>query len=204
MRGFLRRGHFGNHQPLQGDFIGVDVTGTAAIPNAGDGVEFSDCNTALIGGNSGAAANVLSGNTGNGVNLNGEEETRIVVQGNLIGTDVTGTHSLGNGADGIIIQSAAHQNLIGGTQPGEDNFIAFNTDQGVAVDGTLTFGEVANRNGIFSNSIFSNSPQGIFSYISSERRRLRIESLGPTQCGKFCRPIVFWPTGDGSTTLDET
>ena len=77
------------------------------------------------------------------------------MQGNLIGTDVTGTKPLGNG-NGIQIDGGSSNNTIGGTAAGAGNTIAFSTGMGVDVDATAGTG-----NAIRLNSIFSNTGLGI-------------------------------------------
>ena len=52
-----------------------------------------------------------------------------VVQGNFVGTDVTGTVNLGNTFNGIAVET--QQVTIGGTGAGEGNVIAFNKGAGV-------------------------------------------------------------------------
>jgi hypothetical protein len=78
-----------------------------------------------------------------------------VVQGNRIGTDVTGTVALGNRLDGVNVSYGAQSNLIGGSAT-VANIIAFNGATGVAVSGSTTTG-----NAIRGNSIFSNGALGI-------------------------------------------
>ena len=53
------------------------------------------------------------------------------VQGNLIGTDVTGTLDLGNSSVGISIESSANGNFIGGAVAGARNVIAGNNSRGI-------------------------------------------------------------------------
>jgi hypothetical protein len=55
------------------------------------------------------------------------------VEGNYIGTDVTGTQALGNGSDGVAIEDhiAGPSNIIGGTTPGAGNLISGNRGSGV-------------------------------------------------------------------------
>jgi len=77
------------------------------------------------------------------------------VEGNDIGTDETGTQPLGNGSDGVLIQSNTLSNTIGGSAVKAGNIIAFNGGTGVLVTG----GAVSNP--ILTNSIFANSNQGI-------------------------------------------
>ena len=62
------------------------------------------------------------------------------VQGNLIGTDVTGTEKVPNQRHGVIISSPileptafASDNTIGGDQDGEGNFISGNLLDGVQI-----------------------------------------------------------------------
>jgi hypothetical protein len=106
---------------LQGNFIGTDSTGTVAIPNHGDGVYcLGDSNT-LIGGTVAGAGNVISGNAMSGIHL--LQDTGIVIQGNFIGTDFTGTHALGNATDGIYVPNGSNI-TIGGTTPAARNIIS--------------------------------------------------------------------------------
>ena len=134
------------HNVVAGNFIGTDVTGPAALGNAEYGVWIAvGCRSNRIGtdGNGVADAaerNVISGNGQDGVYLSGgSEPTRDnVVAGNFIGTDVTGTVALGNGADGVRIRHGAHANLIGTDGDGvadeaERNVISGNTDHGVYI-----------------------------------------------------------------------
>ena len=58
-----------------------------------------------------------------------------MVQGNFIGTDVTGTLALGNAVDGVLIDSAASSNTIGGTGADAANIIGFNTT-GISISGS--------------------------------------------------------------------
>ena len=70
-----------------GNFIGTDATGTRALPNTNDGVYLTAPGN-TVGGTAAGAANVLSGNLGRGVRINSNDN---VVQGNRIGTDLSGT-----------------------------------------------------------------------------------------------------------------
>ena len=70
-----------------------------------------------IGGTSPGAANVVSGNANDGVELSGAGTSDNIVAGNDIGTDSTGTLALGNSKAGIEDDSSATDNTIGGTWP---------------------------------------------------------------------------------------
>jgi subtilisin-like proprotein convertase family protein len=117
---------------VAGNFIGTEVTGTAALRNLGDGVaiKFSSGNT--IGGTVAEARNLISGNNARGINLEGASSN--LVQGNYIGTDVTGALGLGNGNVGVLLQQNADTNTIGGTTLGARNVISGNS-QGVYIVG---------------------------------------------------------------------
>src|SRR5262249_53405536 len=56
------------------------------------------------------------------------------VQGNLIGTDVTGTRALGNAGSGVVV-SFTPDTTVGGTAAGAGNVISGNNENGVRVDG---------------------------------------------------------------------
>lgn len=81
-----------------------------------------------------------------------QDWTNNVLQGNTIGTDVTGTRDLGNAADGVSIMTSSHlaaNDTVGGTDPGAGNVIAFNGGRGVsALFGT---GNAVRGNDIFNN-----------------------------------------------------
>jgi len=77
---------------------------------------------ATLGGTTAGAGNLISGNDNAGVQLDGSF-TQNILQGNLIGTDVTGTKPLGN-FTGIEMQSAL--NVIGGSVAGARNVISGN------------------------------------------------------------------------------
>jgi parallel beta-helix repeat protein len=83
-----------------------------------------------------AERNVISGNGSAGVIVNGSGADHNVVAGSFIGTDVTGTVALGNGAQGVRISNGGSSNLIGTDGDGladaeERNIISGNSGLGV-------------------------------------------------------------------------
>ena len=115
---------------VQGNEIGTDVTGAVALGNAGSGVSVYSANN-TIGGPSPAARNLISGNGLDGINLTNAAATGNLVQGNFIGTDVTGASKLGNARFGVVINSvidsdspAGSNNTIGGSATGAGNLIS--------------------------------------------------------------------------------
>jgi hypothetical protein len=59
-----------------------------------------------------------------------------MVQGNFIGTSAAGTAALGNGQDGILIDSSAQSVTVGGTAGGAGNVISGNLGDGVEISGS--------------------------------------------------------------------
>ncbi len=132
---------------IEGNLIGTDATGTVSLRNAYWGI--------YGGGNTGGLLirrNVVSGNAQVGMTIGSGGDTLYggVVQGNWIGTDVTGTLDLGNPFAGVEIQG--RNVAVGGVGPGEANVIAFNGGAGVLV--------LYSTIGIFNNPIRGNSIYG--------------------------------------------
>ncbi len=146
---------------IEGNFIGTDALGANAAGNACDGVTISGLeggrgsHNNVVGGSSPEARNLISGNGCAGVAVGPGENNK--VQGNLIGTDASGTLPLSNNGDGVYVYNAAVNNTIGGQAAGEANLIAFNGWYGVEVSG----GYGAAGNTITRNRIRSNARQGI-------------------------------------------
>ena len=94
---------------VEGNYIGVDATGTIAQANGGAGVTVRSGNN-TIGGTAPATRNVISSNTGYGIDISGKNT---LVEGNYIGTNATGAAALPNISGGIHI--VAPNVTVGGT-----------------------------------------------------------------------------------------
>ena len=125
----------GSGHVVQGNFLGPDATG-AAIPlpippgnQRGIGLCFNVTDV-TIGGSTAAARNIISGNAFIGVDISnsfcGACVTGIKVQGNYIGSDLTGTLPLANLTSGI------RDNTIGNDIL--DNLISGNAGDGVLIE----------------------------------------------------------------------
>ena len=115
---------------VAGNLIGPRADGTLSRANGGNGI--TDRGTAtLIGGASAAARNTVSGNTGNGIQLEGSAGAVII--GNYIGLNEMGNDAIPNQGDGLIDQGIGTQ--IGGAAAGEGNVIGGNNGTGISVRG---------------------------------------------------------------------
>lgn len=108
---------------IQGNHIGTNRAGGGAVPNDFGIVIYAPGNT--VGGTEAGAGNLISGNRFNGINFLGENASENTIQGNFIGTDITGSAAVGNGESGIAIHSAQN-NTVGGTDPGARNVLSGN------------------------------------------------------------------------------
>jgi hypothetical protein len=147
---------------VQGNFIGTNFNGMAAIPNDGDGVRIDVARNSLIGGSVPEARNVISGNGRNGSGSNGGNGVSLgrnvnssgnSLRGNFIGVNVNGTGALRNLLNGVYVGGA--NNTVGGTGAGDGNTIAFNGQNGIRSDNPATFSNLIRGNSIYSNATFS-------------------------------------------------
>ncbi len=117
---------------ILGNYVGTDVSGTFAIGNARNGIRIDKAPVNAVGSVDGG--NLISGNAEVGLEIRKIESSDNQVIGNLIGTDASGMASLGNGLDGILIDSAPN-NVIGRGGTGEKNTIAGNGENGIQILG---------------------------------------------------------------------
>ncbi len=137
---------------VSGNYIGTDKSGTLDRGNSSDGLYITNgAQNNTVGGDTDGERNVISGNDNNGVQISGSGTMSNTVSGNYIGLAANGTAALGNANRGVYIVSDAQNNTVG---PG--NVIAYNSYEGVEVNGGSTSG-----NTITQNSIFSNNTMGI-------------------------------------------
>ena len=161
---------------IQGNIVGLTAAGTADLGNTQDGIRIANsADTTLIGGMTATARNVISGNDDDGIDVNDNLITGTVVQGNYIGTDLTGAVDLGNSDDGIVNTSAPGTTIGGstatpGTAPG--NVISGNNSDGVeitndAADGTTFRGNIIGLTAAGTSSL-GNGANGILVGTSSD------------------------------------
>jgi VCBS repeat protein/S-layer family protein/all-beta uncharacterized protein len=110
---------------VQGNILGLNAAGTAPVGyvDQGGGITVNGRNT-LIGGTTSTARNIISGTGSNGIFIDsgGTPTFNITVQGNYIGTDITGTVPIPNGFNAVRIQDCTDIK-IGGPEAGARNII---------------------------------------------------------------------------------
>jgi CSLREA domain-containing protein len=152
---------FGNGNQVRGSYIGTDPSGSVAKPNGQRGVFVSGGSNNTIGGENPGDGNVVSGNQGDGVRITGGSGN--LVRGNRIGTDVAGSHAVGNGASGVAIEGSMN-NQVGCTTASARNVISGNAI-GVTVTGSGSTGNLIGANYIGTDasgvSDLGNSGDGV-------------------------------------------
>lgn len=150
---------------VQGNYIGLDPSGTTAVPNGNNypGVAlFLGAAQNLIGGMRTSATcdgpcNVISGNASAAIIIDTVGTISNVVQGNYIGLSPNGIFSIPNASTGIAIFAGATRNTIGGLRAtaecnGPCNVIGGNARSGIAIQQTGTMSNVVQGNFIGLNS----------------------------------------------------
>ncbi|MCC3422321.1 MAG: right-handed parallel beta-helix repeat-containing protein, partial [Microcoleus sp. PH2017_07_MST_O_A] len=180
---------------IEGNFIGTDVTGTQDLGTGFSGISvWSPNNT--IGGTTLKARNIISGNDRVGIYIEGASASNNLIQGNYIGSDITGTQKLGNTKGGILMLGAPN-NTIGGTALGASNLIFSNGRNGIYL-----MGDGATGNAILSNSISGNELLGI----DLGDNGLTVNDVGDSDTGpnKFQNfPELTSAISSGETTVIE-
>ena len=120
---------------IEGNYLGLNAAGTAAVSNLFAGVDISGgAQSNLVGGYTAGARNVIAGNNAGGVSIAGTNTSGNVVAGTYIGLNAAGTAAVGNNGSGVQLFNGTTGNVIGGTQPGAGNVISGNAYQGIQID----------------------------------------------------------------------
>ncbi len=132
----------GSDNQISMNFLGTDASGTVARANGKNGILLTAgasrnrIGGQATGGNDPTAGtfvrppqgNLISANRGDGVLINGGA-TGNSLSGNFVGTTASGNASLGNRLDGVAIDHADGNQLIGCTFP-QDPFVFYNVISG--------------------------------------------------------------------------
>ena len=147
---------------LQNNWIGLNLAGTAALPNANAGVYLSNsANAVSVGPN-----NVISGNANDGVLIEATVKTQPVppnqqvrsntITTNFIGTNASGDATVPNGRYGVQIQGGTFSNVV------KANRIAYNRTGGIYLAPSVAAQPtMPTDNTISANLVKSNGAVGI-------------------------------------------
>ena len=165
----------GTSQVLAGNYIGTNITGTAAVPNISGGINLYPCTSCIIGVNGDASAgevnegNLISGNTSDGLIVASCSGT--VVAGNIVGLTASGTSALANGGNGISLGYGTTNSIIGTNGDNvsdvlERNIISGNTNYGIRMYSHTSSGDKVSGSYIGTDITglldFGNGSHGIY------------------------------------------
>lgn len=175
---------------VQGNYIGSNMDGSAALPNGQHGVEITNgAHNNLVGGNRlSGQGNLLSGNNNHGLVVTRGAHHNTAA-GNIVGPDASGSYSLGNHpSGGIDIAEGAYDNIIGGLGAGEGNLISGNQLDGIALFSSVTTQTTDNQ--VLGNLIgltltgtaaLPNAGPGVFNVVGAVRTRIEGNTISGNQ-----------------------
>ncbi|MFO1001930.1 MAG: DUF4347 domain-containing protein [Planctomycetaceae bacterium] len=100
---------------VAGNLVGLNAAGNTALGNGSHGIWVTSNGAGtLIGGTTATARNVISGNTNDGIVVDGGGQylRGVTIQGNFIGTDVNGTSAIGNSRYGVYLYNGASGSTV--------------------------------------------------------------------------------------------
>lgn len=149
-----------------GNYIGLDINGSqVGTLIGGISIGVGDMSSVIIGGTNSGEGNAIAGISGGGFGfgiLAGGSHLRIF--GNKVGTNASGIVTPGYGNDfGVGFLGNVSSSTLGGTNGGESNIIAGNTNGGVVILGMNT--DYPSNISVLGNSIYENNGDGIDHFI---------------------------------------
>ena len=127
---------YSNFNGLEISAEGCALYGISVVSFGNNGILVTSANN-TIGGTGVGQRCVIGANDGAGISFYGGSATNNAVRGCYIGVSDDGQYAWANG-HGISLLDGASANLIGGTTPGEGNYISGNTGMGIQVFGMGT------------------------------------------------------------------
>ncbi|MCC5877579.1 MAG: right-handed parallel beta-helix repeat-containing protein [Candidatus Sumerlaeia bacterium] len=145
-------------QEILGNSIGLNALSTGTIPNGQHGIHNLSSGVDIHD-------NTISGNTGQGIRLEGSGASNNTIHNNYIGTGILGNLEYGNDSHGIALIGAGSGNIIGGPVNDDRNVIAASGESGVFIDGATAAGQTLQGNLIGLNpdgdAAYSNAANGV-------------------------------------------
>ena len=196
---------------VQGNYIGTNASGTAAVTNNSDGVLLNGAQNNTVGGSIAGARNLISSNTEAGVFLGGSAN---LVQGNYIGTKADGVSPLlpkqtygiwvlNSTSNTIGGTTALARNVIGGSDIGlllsgsgvlvQGNYIGLGSNGSTVVSNgqgisTASFGHTIGGTSGARNVISGNTGNGIFLGFGATNNLVQGNYIGTDASGALARP----------------
>ena len=167
-----------NNNVIEGNWIGLSNTGSAASANALRGIYAISATGLTIGGTSAASRNVISGNTQQGIYFDNVDNSTIY--GNYIGTNVNGNADINGGGfntsqSGMVLINGSSGNQIGNASlAGARNVFSGNNHYGAEVQSATSI------NNTISGNFFGTDATGMV-------------ALGNSSGG-----FSFWGSGTGN------
>lgn len=171
---------------VRGCWLGLDASGTAAEPNLSGVLIAEGAAQNVVGGTTEGEANVISGNSYEGITVGGAGSDDNHIKRNYIGVTavaenasaagraagiraedtVAGRAPLGNGSTGVFLSKGTKRNKVGGQAAGEGNVIGFNGGNGLEVRAADSQDNSATGNSISANlgggiGLFDGSNRGV-------------------------------------------
>jgi hypothetical protein len=176
------------YNTIRGNVIGTDVTGKHAFVfgNYYAGIAINNSIGNVIGGATPGTGNVIAAENQTAVYLGADNSNNVlgtVVEGNHIGTDLTGTVNFGD-TWGVALSSSG--NAIGDLAPGTGNVIAFSTENGVVINNAQSNGNI-----ILANSFYGNSSKAIAPATATGVTTASITSAYPVATGLLIHGGTF-------------
>jgi probable HAF family extracellular repeat protein len=174
----------GNSNTIIGNIIGTNKNSAEGLGNGQNGISILNAANNTIGEPEIEKLNIIAGNDQNGILLSGSGASGNQIKSNYIGSDTSGTDNLGNGADGILIENDANNNIIGTdadlTQPANTSkTTGINLNIGNVIINNLSSIKIENSN--------SNTLQGNFLGLHKKPFSSIKKILGTRKYGLFLK-----------------
>ncbi len=138
---------------INGNHIGTDASGGSAGYGNGKGIRLESNSTNNVIGSALAGSNIISGNDGNGIEIDGGGSINNQIVSNYIGIDASGS-ALGNGDNGIFTNGCGANDIGDNGSIQGTNVISGNVNSGIHLtNGTSNV--AINNNFIGTNSLGS-------------------------------------------------
>ncbi len=137
---------------VAGNYIGTNAAGTQNLGNHGAGLELdSEAVGNTIGGTTAGTINVISGNSGYGIELSSAAGAGNAILGNEVGVAAGGTTVLANGGLDVSVASGSGAVFLGGTLTIGSGGLDINAPTTLSADTTIT--SIADGNVTFDGTI---------------------------------------------------